>query len=311
MAEVLKRLIAVSVTIALLLFQVGCAAQLPLPYQLPPPLSEEKRARLRTVGVVSADFVPETKFFAYSRGRVSGAAKGMTFEKGTPPAFFPIPSGGFGGPGVSDAAAAGYGAAIVLGMIVVGLIIGEVYRAATAIPAEEVKEIESNLRKALIELKMQESLKKRFFQTAREQSAFNCVLIEERGPMTPAEILNYGHLKEKGIDTIIELSVLSISFEGEGGKDPLFSLLLDARTRVLNVSDGAVLYENKLEYRSAKRKFTEWISDKGKLFSEELDRGYGTFSEKLVEELFLRYDFTPKKVPEKTAGHVVRENGQA
>jgi hypothetical protein len=123
--------------------------------------------------------------------------------------------------------------------------------------------------------------------------------------------LNYGYLKEKGIDTVIELSVLSIGFEGKGGKDPLLSLLVDVRTRVLSVSDGAVLYQNKLEYRSAKRKFTEWISDKGKLFSEELDRGYGTLSEKIVEELFLRYDLTAKKAPEKKAEHMVREKGKA
>jgi hypothetical protein len=306
MAEVLKRFIAVSVTIALLLFQVGCAAKLPLPYQLPRSLSEEARARLGTISIVSADFVPETKFFAYSRGRVSGGTKGMAFEAGTPSSPIFVPGTPMGAPPGSGA-----GYAVVLGLIVVGFMVGEVYRAATAIPAEELKEIESNLKKALIELRMQESLKKRFFQTAREQSTFKFVLIEEGGPKTTDEILNYGHLKEKGIDTVIELSVLSIGFEGKGGKDPFLSLLLDARTRVLSVSDGAVLYENKLEYRSAKRKFTEWISDKGKLFSEELERGYGTLSEKLVEELLLRYDFTPKKVPEKTAGHVVREKGQA
>lgn len=287
------------------MFQTGCATQ--PPYKLPPPLSEEVRARLGTVGVVSADFVPETRLFAHSRGRVSGATKGMAFEESTAPSIVPVPWGGSSSPSAPGAPGAGYAAAVLLGLLVVGLVVGEVYRAVTAIPAEKVKETESNLKKALIELKMQESLKKRFFQTAREQSAFNFVLIGEGGPKTTDEILNYGRLKEKGIDTVIELSVLSIGFEGTGGKDPLLTLLLDARTRVLSVSDGAVLYESTVEYRSAKRKFTEWISDNGKLFSEELDTGYGTLSEKIVEELFLRYDFTPRKVSGKTAEHHVRE----
>ncbi|MCL4476490.1 MAG: hypothetical protein M1508_09735 [Nitrospirae bacterium] len=309
MTKAIKTVIAISLSIALLSFQAGCAARAAHPYQLPPPLSEEERARLGTMGVVSANFVPEAMLFTYARGRVSGAAKGMVFEAGMAPPLF-VPGGA---PSAPPGAGAGFaaGAAVLLGLIIVGVMIGEAYRAATAIPAEEVKEIESNLTKALIELKMQESFKERFFQMAREQSALNLVLIEEGGPKASGETLNYGHLKEKNIDTVVELSVLSIGFEGEGGKDPLLSLLIDVRTRLLSVSDGAVLYENKLEYRSAKRKFTQWIADEGKLFSEELDRGYGTLSEKIVEELFLLYDFTAKKAPERKTEHAVREKGKA
>lgn len=293
-----KSIIAISLSIAILSCQAGCARN--VPYYLPPPLSEEERASLGTIGIVSADFVPEPKLFTYARGRVRGAAKGMTFETDTggPPIIFP--SGHGSGGMVSPGASAGAAAAVLLVPVVI-LIGSEIYRAATAIPAEEIKEIEMNFKKALIELRMQESLKIRFFQTAREQSAFNLVLVEGVGPKTSEETLNYGNLKGEGIDTIVELSVLSIGFEGKGGKDPLLSLLLDARTRVLSVSDGAVFYENMLEYRSVKRKFTEWISDEGKLFSEELDKGYGTLSEKIVEELFLRYDFNATKAPEKKA----------
>jgi hypothetical protein len=293
------------------LFQAGCAKRY-APYFLPPPLSEEERERLGTIGIVSADFVPEPKFFTLARGRVKGAAEGMVFENskgaGGPPIFFPS---GNASAGMAPGASAGAAAAILLVPVVIYLIGSEIYRAATAIPAEKMKEIESNLKKTLTELKMQESLKESFFQTAKEQSAFNLVLVEEVGPKTLEETLNYSNLKGKGIDTVIELSVVSIGFEGKGGKDPLLSLLLDARTRVLSVSNGSVIYENKLEYRSAKQKFTEWISDEGKLFSEKLDRGYRTLSEKIVEELFLRYDFTAKKALEKKSEYVNREKGKA
>jgi hypothetical protein len=305
-AKVIKSIIAISLSIALLSFQSGCAS---LPYQIPPPLAEQERSRLGTIGIVSADFIPEPKLFTYSRGRVRGAAEGMVFKPstGVPPIFFPSRSASSGMASGESAAA---GAALFIGIGIIFLIGSEIYRAATAIPAEKVKEIESDLKKALIELMMQESFKEKFFQTAREQSAFNLVLVEGGGPKTPEEILNYGNLKEKGIDTVIELSILSISFEGQGGKDPLLSLLLDARTRVLSVSGGTVLYENMLEYRSARRKFTEWISDEGKLFLEELDKGYGKLSEKIVEELFLRYEFTTGKASGEKATHVVSEKGE-
>jgi hypothetical protein len=304
MAKVLNRLTAASLLISLLLFQTGCAVRSET-YHLSPPLSEIERARLGTIGIVSADFAPETKLFAHSGGRVSGAGKGMAFERGTSFAFIPSPGGT-----PSNGSYMGNGggpAVILLGLLAAGLVIGGIYRVATWIPAGEVKDIESNLKNALIDLKMQESLKDRFFKTARNQAPYNFVLIGERGPKTADEMFHYGSLNGKGVDTVIELTVLSIGFEGKGGKDPLLSLLLDTRTRVLSVSGGAVLYENKLEYRSAKRKFTEWISGKGKLFSEELDKGYGELSEKIVEELFLRYELTPGKPSGKTAGQQTLE----
>jgi len=211
MFSVLERLIAVFLSIVLLLFQAGCAD---LPYRLPPPLSEEARARLGTIGIVSANFAPETKLFTYARGRVRGAAEGMAFERRGGPAFG-VPGGLSGGPG------AGGAALLLLGILAGAAAIYGVYRMATAIPAEQVKEIESDLKKALIELRMQESLKERFFQTARQQSAFNFVLVREGGPKTIDEIVNYGHLKEKGVDTVIELSILSVGFEGGGTNQTL------------------------------------------------------------------------------------------
>jgi len=87
--KVLDRLTVVSLSIVLLLFQTGCAARTPHPPQPPPPLSEEERARLGTIGIVSANFVPETRLFTLARGRVRGAAKGMAFESPAASPSFP------------------------------------------------------------------------------------------------------------------------------------------------------------------------------------------------------------------------------
>jgi hypothetical protein len=69
----IKSIIAISLSIALLSFQAGCVTRYS-PYYLPP-LSEEERERLGTIGIVSADFVPEPKLFTLSRGRVKGAVE--------------------------------------------------------------------------------------------------------------------------------------------------------------------------------------------------------------------------------------------
>jgi len=109
--------------------------------------------------------------------------------------------------------------------------------------------------------------------------------------LEPPKKINYEHFKEKGIDTVMELTVLSIGFEGKGGEDPDLLLLVDVKTRVVGVSDAAILYENKLEYRSPKRKFTKWIKNEGRPFIEELGTAYSSISGKVLEELFLNYDF--------------------
>lgn len=283
----LRRIIATFLPIALISFQYGCAE---LPYRLPPPLSEAQREELGTIAVVAADFAPQAALFTHSWGRVKGAAKGMTFDHEGGGVAFPFPLGSgssepvlYGAPGA---------AAVFVGIIAVGALIYAGHRAATATPAEETEKADSDLKKVLLQLKMQESLKERFVQIAREQTGFDFIGIEDEGPKKPDDILKYDHLREKGFDTVIELSILSVGFQGGGGRDPLLSLLVDARTRVFSVSGGAIIYENKLEYRGAKRRFTEWLSDKGRLFCDELDRGYLTLSEKMVEELFLIYDFT-------------------
>jgi hypothetical protein len=292
-SNVCKRLTALSLSVVLLLFQTGCATH---PYYLPPPLSEEARAKIGAVAIVSAEFVSEMKFFAHSRGRVSGAAKGMAFEPSEPIGFFWFPTGSAPSGPAAPGAAGGYAAAIVLGLILVGLLASEVYRAATAVSAEEVEKTESNLRTALMDLQIQKSYAEGFLRTAAEQVPLTFTLIEEAGPKTADERPDYGHLKAQGVDTVVELSVLSIGFEGGGGKDPLLWLLLDARVRVIHIPDGTVLYENMLQYRSAKRHFTQWVSEDGMVFSEELGSGYATLSEKIVEEVFLRCDLAPAKI---------------
>ncbi len=65
-----RKSIVVWISIFFLMGQVGCALT-------PPPLlSEEVRAQLGTIGVVSARFIPEAQFEAPTSGKGSGAAKG-------------------------------------------------------------------------------------------------------------------------------------------------------------------------------------------------------------------------------------------
>lgn len=297
----ITHLIIIWLCVSILLGQLGCAPR----YQLPPPVSEETRARLVTIGVVSAQFIPDTELFTFAKGRISGAAKGLAG-------------------GTSGGAAVGAGIAIELGaatgiaaplwlsapvvgpailiVVAAGAATGAIVGAITAIPAERVEEIEATLKNALIEMKMQENIRDHVFRTASEQTGRNFVLLHEGGPHSVEEKASYIFLVNKGIDTVLEVSVLSISFEGKGGGDPPLSLSMKARTRLIKTADDSILYENELMYRSPKRKFTDWAANDAKIFKEELARCYRSLAEKVVEEIFLLYNLLLKPAPRSGSG---------
>jgi len=175
MTGIRHRLIALFLLIAFLSFETSCTR----PYLLPPPLSEGTRAKLGNIGIVSADFLPQSELFTFAKGRISGAAKGAGIGAGTGAHI--VLEGGQGAQGF----AALFVLVIAAAAAAAGAVVGGVYGTATAIPSEKVEEIESCLKKALIELRMQESLRSVFFEKAKGETDFNLILIEEGGPRTP------------------------------------------------------------------------------------------------------------------------------
>jgi hypothetical protein len=197
---IMQRLIALFLLIAFLSFETSCTR--PYPYLLPPSLSEGTKAKLGNIGIVSSEFLPNSELFTFAKGRISGAAKGVAGGAGT-------------GAGIVLESGRGATGLAALGVLVIaaaaaaaGAVMGGVYGTATAIPSEKVEEIESCLKKALMELRMQESLRNVFFEKAKGKTDFNYILIEEGGPKTPDEKINYEPFTGKGIDTVIELAVL-------------------------------------------------------------------------------------------------------
>jgi len=234
--------------------------------------------------VVSARFLPEADFLTFARGGMSGAAKGFA-----------------GGAAVTGLCAALAGGTVVSGPLVgIPLIIfcaplaaatpiAAAVGAAKAIPEKRAKEIDDMLKNAFAELKMQEAIRDRILETGTTQTGEKFVLAEEAGPSATDQEVDYLPLYDKGIDSVLEVSILSIHFHGEG-RDPSLTLAMTARAKLIRSKDGSVLYETNLDYRSAARKFTDWLADNARPFSEELELGYRNLSEKIIEEIFLVYN---------------------
>ena len=254
----------------LLIGLVGCAHQ-PLP-------SEEIRDALGTVGVVSGRFTPQVKLRTPAKGRLSGAWRegvrgavvGVLAGAPSTDFFTPLP--------ILLGAALGLTASSV---------IGGVYGALTALPAEPIEEAEARLKTVLAGLTIQEAMRDRIFRVLQDRRNDRSVLLTDKGPGAPDEPITYRSLSDNGIDTILEVAVQVVGLDGHWAADPALAVLITVRTRLLRSLDDTVLSAHTFEYRSGKGRFTEWASSDAKGFLKELDRGYARLADRIVETLII------------------------
>jgi len=270
-----RKTIVTALVLLLLIGQWGCATtQGPQP----PRLSEEVRANLGTIGVVSGRFSQEAHLEAPTSGKWSGAGKGA--------------AAGFFGSIQGAAQGGGYGGAVVLLLSPVFAMGGAIYGAIAAESAEKVEAAEATFKRALADLKIQETFRNRVLQVARDQTRHVLVLLLEHGPTAPGGAVEYPFVTSQGVDTVLEIGVEKLGLPG-GGINPPLSLIMNAHARLVRATDGMELYARTWIYRSGTRKFVEWAADNAQPLHEELERAYQSLAEQVVDELFLLYLIPP------------------
>ncbi len=275
-----NRLRSLCLSGTLLIALAGCAVR---PRPLPPPPSEQTRATLGIVGVVSGGVSPKTELEPPTRGRDSGAAKGAAAG-----ALGSIAVGCLAGPSGGDPlglalfCAAGVALAPVFGLS------GAIYGAVVAESAATVAEAEASLTQALTEVKVQEALRDRVLLVARDQTPHPVILLEETDPTARTVGLRDPPSAEGSPDTFLEVRATALRFVG-GGINPPLALVMNVETRLVPAEDRGTHYEATLEYRSRTRKFTEWAADNAQPFREELERAVHSLAGRIVEEVFLLY----------------------
>ena len=110
------------------------------------------------------------------------------------------------------------------------------------------------------------------------------------------------YLAGQGIDTVLELQLIHPGLKGTGKINPPLALSVDVRARLLEAGSGRELWHCTAQYRSAKRKFTEWAAGEAQLFRRELDLCFGSLAEQVVHQLF--------NGPANHAGYLVAESAR-
>lgn len=271
MRHVTRHAMVTCFVLAFLIGQWGCAT---VPTGPPPMLTDSARANLGTIGVAATRVAAESHLEGPTSGKGSGTGKGA--------------AAGFLGCILGGAQAGGYGAAVGILLSPVCALGGGIYGAIAAETSERVEEAEATLNKAVVDLNIQEAMRERVFQIARQETRYPLVLLTEQDPSARDAVVAGRSSAGQETDTILDVSVTRFGLEG-GGINPPLPLVVAAHARLIRVSDGTEFYTASWTYRSGTRKFLEWAANNAEPLRAELDRSVQTLAEAILEELFLLY----------------------
>ncbi|MBI3813707.1 MAG: hypothetical protein HY279_04475, partial [Nitrospinae bacterium] len=231
-----------------------------------PEQSEQLKSRLGVIGVVSARFIPKLELQTPAKGALAGAGAG---------AGATLEAGGKG--------SSGEGA--VLGILLAP--VGAVAGAVMADSAKDVNEREAIIKKAITEIKTQETIRDRFLKTVQEKTKFQFTLAEGYGPSVDGELPDYSNLKEKGIVTVHEITVKQFGLKGEGKINPDLSLYMILKARLVNLTNNTELFKNTFTCEGERHKFAEWAVNDALLFRQEFERCYQNLSENMMRDIYM------------------------
>jgi len=284
--------ILILLSIGLLHGQWGCAHMPKLP-------SEEMRAQFGTIGIVSASSDPKIQFHPeFAKGRLSGVYRGTGIGAGagalyglcllTPacnaPGYIPPPGSCRGNACLGILIAYGTGATIGA---IVGGVVGGIKGAIYAVPKEEGQRIEATAQNAFDGIIIQKAMAASVFKNSSESPNYVFVLLEGEDFINSAPY-NFNLLRERGINTLLELNVKGAGFKEGRGENPLIAFFMKVHTRLIRTMDGKEIYSREFEYKSPRYYSVDWLDDDARLLREEINNCFNELPRQIVEELFGR-----------------------
>jgi hypothetical protein len=269
-------LILIWLCIFFLVFPLGCVR-----VAKKPPIDD-----VGSIAVVCGNFTPEVILDKPARGWLAGAGRGFAEWSGK---ILSAPSGSGGGSCSGEGC--GLGALVLLALIVttatIGGMAGGVVGAVKAEPAKKVDEAENIINAAITKLKIQETLRDHVLKEAQKETYKRFTLVEGHGPASIDQRVVYGHLADKGFDTILQISVMRFGLIGKWEVNPPLQLKMFVQVKVIQARDGKELYSDIFQYSGKSRKFFEWCVDNAQALQGEFELCYNTLAKKIISTLFL------------------------
>ena len=261
------------------------AAALALQACASPYPSEEERASLGRIGLVSAGFTPEVEvpapFATTGGGAAVGAAGGVL--AGTAVGAVVLLSA------LSSCLFAPPACPAVLPFIAGGAAAGGVVGAAVGAADESQSEAGRKAFAPIIDEQVaQDALRARVLAYAAEQGLGPFVIIDKPRPKAPDQPPDYRPLAAKGIDIVFEVSLLSLKLERAALLSDEYRPEAAVRARLVRLGDYATTVRDETYYVWGEDdELDVWARDDRQRFRAWIDHAYETLGRYLVDEFFL------------------------
>lgn len=257
----------------------GCATHPRVP-RFPAPPSEDIRAKLGTVAIVSSG-IQTNAIIQKPRTRAGGAAAGAAEG-----ALWGLQAGAEAGRGGGDFG--GFAAVVVWAVTVpVGTVVGAIMGADEGMDAKERRQTEEALRLAILNMNLQERITDDILKAVQKQTQLPIlVLPKQQPPRNPAE----GYAPMTNANTFLETTVWNVGLCGPASSKEPMAAFMQARVRLVRASDNAELYSHTWLHKSGSRPFKNWADGQARALREECIQISSRMAESIVEELFMVYD---------------------
>jgi hypothetical protein len=195
--------------------------------------------------------------------------------------------------------------AIMGGGAVVGLAAGTAAGLERVVPKEEAAAIERLAKDGVGQLRLPEVTAEAVEGSVKKLAGLDAAAVAAGGAELGPDW--YRTLRGRGFGAAIELKLKEVGFVGSGS-DPIIALFMTAEARLIDTASGQPAGLRGLVYVSPERGIRQWARDGAALTMAEIERGYHTLAERIVEDLVLRAigDREPDNVYALTCGLVPR-----
>jgi hypothetical protein len=291
----MRTIIGCLLAVALLSSQTGCAL---LTKQPPAPPSEEVRANIGTIGIVSSTTspevtIPEVTLRSQPSGDVNESVKrgvAGTLIGGTAGAIiggivggavcapFLIVAPACAAMGAAYGAAGGAGTGLLIGGAS-GYLSKNETQATAASPGITREAIVANANEALTRAHPREEIRDQVYRSVQTQTTASTTLL--------AYDVTAQRTQDSGVETLLELTLTKIGLAGDRVSLPSSPATpyLTVRSRLIRASDNQVLYTNSYEHQGRSRAVKEW--DEVEPWQQFLSESAPPLADQIVRHLFL------------------------
>jgi len=230
----------------------------------------------RSIAVVPAQFVPEVGIVAPSHAAASAAAKGAALGAA---------QGALTGMQFLVAGPAGVVAAIgtALAFSAIGAMAGASSvppdtRIGPPLPGDATPGLREQMVASVI-------------ADIGRFTPYGAAVVQGIGPRFRDDSPDYRPLAAKGYGDVVEVAATQVGLVGQGGADPMFTLVVTARARRIDTATGVTMASRGLVYQSPRYARDEWLREQGVLMRTVMSRAQATLAGRIVDDLVLHAEF--------------------